>query len=479
MRRTRPDFRFAHARGALPVLGHAVRAWRAPLSFLHSLSEQGDLVHVRLGRKSVYLACHPELADQVLRDPHRFDTGGPGKDELRELFGDGILTCPNAVHKRVRRLVQPSLQQARIARFITTMVATADAMTDAWRSGVPLDVTREMTDMAAMTGVHAMFAAEFTEHFRDEVHTCLRAINKAVYYEVLTTTLGVQWLFRHRTLQFHRTLARYKQVVDEVISLYRHSGKDHADILSVLLAAQDETDEPMSDHEVRENVINMFTAATAAGPASTMVWALHLLDLHPDIARRVQHEIDSVLGDDPPDESTVRRLELTRQVVLETLRLYPHAWLITRCVAKPVELAGQILPPGTSVVVSPYQLHRQPRLFPDPERFDPDRWAHGTPGPHGAYIPFSNGSRQCPGKHFALTEVVVVLARVLQNWTLHGEAVSSSPAAPRVDIMLEAPPLVMTPQLRTSRTAFAPYRWSPNFAAFRGPVRPSGLPRFP
>ncbi|MET9381324.1 cytochrome P450 [Streptomyces sp. NPDC002928] len=452
MSRTRSDFRFADAPGALPGLGHTLRVWRTPLSFLSSLPSQGDLVRVRIGRQPVYLACHPKLADQVLRDSHTFDKGGPAHDEVRELLGDGIVTCPNAAHKRVRRLVQPAFQRTRVAGHITTMAARADAMTGAWRSGVPLDVTREMTDMAMTIGVRAMFAAEIAEHYRDETHACLDAIIKGIHREAFASALGVQWLFRHRTRRFHGALARYKQVVDEVITAYRRSDAEHADILSMLLAARDDDGEPMSDHEVRENVINIFAAATAPGHASAMAWALHLLDRHPDIARRVQQEIDSVLAGDPPDESAVARLELTRRVVLETLRLYPQSWLLTRCVATPVELAGRSLPPGTSVVVSPYQLHRQSGLFPDPERFDPDRWADGTPGPRGAYIPFGNGSRKCPGDTFALTEIVVVLARVLQNWTLRGKAGSSGPMVPRVTTMLQAPPLVMTPQLRGSRS---------------------------
>lgn len=448
---TRSDFRFAHAPGALPGLGHALRIWRTPLPFLCSLPAHGDLVHVRLGRQSVYLACHPELVDQVLRNSRTFDKGGPAHDEVRALLGDGIVTCPNAVHKRVRRLVQPAFQRTRVSAYITPMVAMVDAMTGAWRPGVPLDVTREMTDMATMTGVRVMFAAEIAEHYRDETHACLQAIIKGIHREAFTSALGAQWLFRRRTRRFHRALARYKQVVDEVILAYRRSSAEHADILSMLLTARDDAGDPMTDHEVRENVINIFAAATAPGHASAMVWALHLLDRHPDIARRVQHEIDGVLGEDPPDESAVQRLELTRHVVLETLRLYPQSWLLTRSAATPVELAGRILPPGTSVVVSPYQLHHQPHLFPDPERFDPARWADGTPGPRGAYIPFGNGSRKCPGDTFALTEIVVVLARVLQNWTLQGEASSSGPVLPRVSTMLQAPPMVMTPRPRGSR----------------------------
>ncbi|MBZ4321422.1 cytochrome P450 [Streptomyces huiliensis] len=406
---------------------------------------------MRLGRQPVYLACHPELVDQVLRNSRTFDKGGPAHEEVRALLGDGIVTCPNAVHKRVRRLVQPAFQHTRVAGHIATMVAMADAMTGAWRPGVPFDVTREMTDMAMAVGVRAMFAAEIAEHHRDETHACLQAIIKGIHREAFTSALGAQWLFRRRTRRFQRALARYKQVVDEVILAYRRSGAEHADILSMLLTARDDAGDPMADDEVRENVINIFAAATAPGHASAMVWALHLLDRHPDIARRVLREIDSVLGGDPPDESAVRRLELTRHVVLETLRLYPQSWLLTRCVAAPVELAGRALPPGTSVVVSPYLMHHQPGLFPDPERFDPARWADGTPGPRGAYIPFGNGSRKCPGDTFALTEIVVVLARVLQNWTLQREGASSSPVLPRVSTMLQAPPMVMTPRPRGSR----------------------------
>ncbi|MER5748320.1 cytochrome P450 [Streptomyces sp. NPDC002088] len=455
MSRTRSDFQFAHAPGALPGLGHALRIWRTPLSFLCSLPSQGDLVRLRLGRQPLYVVCHPELADQVLRDSHTYPKGGPGYAQMRTLLGDGIVTCPNAKHKRTRRLLQPPFQRTRVADYIPTMVETADAVTGAWRSGVPCDVMREMTAVAAMIGVRTMFAAEITEHYRDETHACIEEIIGGIHHEVLTSALGVRWLFPHRTRRFHRALTRYEQVIDEVILAYRRSGGEHADILSMLMAARDDAGEPMSDREVRDNVINMFTAATAAGRASAMVWALHLLDRHPAIARRVQHEIDSVLGGDPPDDAALRRLELTRHVVLETLRLYPHGWLILRSVATPVELAGQILPPGTSLLVSPYQLHRQPRLFPDPERFDPDRWATEAPGPREAYIPFGNGSRKCLGEAFALTEIVVVLARVLQGWTLHGQAASSRPVVPRVNALLEAPPLVMTPQPRTSRMTAA------------------------
>ncbi|MFD7341966.1 cytochrome P450 [Streptomyces violascens] len=455
MSSTRSDFRFAHAPGALPGLGHALRIWRTPLSFLCSLPSQGDLVRLRLGRQPVYVVCHPELADQVLRDSHTFPKGGLGYAQTRTLLGDGLFTCPNAEHKRTRRLLQPPFQRTRVADYIPAMVETADAVTEAWRSGVPCDVMREMTAVAAMIGVRTMFAAEITEHYRDETQDCIGEIIGGIHHEVLTSALGVRWLFPHRTRRFHRTLTRYEQIIDAVILAYRRSGEDHLDILSMLMTARDDAGEPMSDREVRDNVITMFTAATAAGRASAMVWALHLLDRHPDIARRVQHEIDSVLGDEPPDDAALQRLELTRQVVLETLRLYPHGWLIPRSVATPVELAGQILPPGTNLLVSPYQLHRQPRLFPDPERFDPDRWATEDPGPRGAYIPFGNGSRKCLGEAFALTEIVVVLARVLQNWTLHGQATSSRPVVPRVNTLLEAPPLVMTPQPRTSHMTAA------------------------
>lgn len=290
------DFRFAHAPGALPGLGHALRIWRTPLSFLCSLPSQGDLVRLRLGRQPLYVVCHPELADQVLRDPHTYPKGGPGYAQTRTLLGDGLFTCPNAKHKRTRRLLQPPFQRTRVADYIPAMVETADAVTGAWRSGVPCDVMREMTAVAAMIGMRTMFAAEITEHYRDETQACIGEIIGGIHHEVVTSALGVRWLFPHRTRRFHRTLTRYEQIIDEVILAYRRSGEDHADILSMLMTARDDAGEPMSDREVRDNVITMFTAATAAGRASAMVWALHLLDRHPDIARRVRHEIDSVLG---------------------------------------------------------------------------------------------------------------------------------------------------------------------------------------
>ncbi|MER5782575.1 cytochrome P450 [Streptomyces mobaraensis] len=450
---TRSAFRFAHAPGSLPGLGQALRIWRTPLTFLCSLPAQGDLVRVRLGRRRLYVVCHPELADRVLRDSRTFPKGGPGYAQMRTLLGDGIVTCPNARHKRTRQLLQQPFLRTRVGDYVPAMVETTDAVTGTWRPGVPFDVMREMTAVAAKIGLRTMFAAEVPEHFRDEAHVCIEEIIAGIHREVLTSALGVRWLFPRRTRRFHRALTRYRQIVDEVILAYRGSGAEHADILSMLLAARDDAGEPMSDREVRDNVINMFTAATAAGRASAMVWALHLLDRHPEVARRVRHEIDSVLGDGPPDESAVRRLKLTRHVALESLRLYPHGWLIIRRVATPVELAGRLLPPGTNLVISPYQLHRRPDDFPDPDRFDPDRWAAETAGPREAFIPFGNGSRKCLGEAFALTEIVVVLARVLQGWTLRGQPDSAGPVVPRVNALLEAPSLVMTPRPRTVRAS--------------------------
>lgn len=199
---------------------------------------------------------------------------------------------------------------------------------------------------------------------------------------------------------------------------------DRADLLSVLLAPPQPAADPVnaghdeprrSDIEIIDQVISFFMAGSDT-VAATLAWALDLLARHPDVQQRLHAEVDA-LPCGPARFDNLPDLALTQQVITETLRLYPPGWLIMRRTTGDSRLGPHPVPAGTTVICSPYILHHRPDLYPDPERFDPDRWTHRTP-PRHTFIPFGGGARKCIGDTFARTEITLVLATIAAHWKL-------------------------------------------------------------
>jgi cytochrome P450 len=224
--------------------------------------------------------------------------------------------------------------------------------------------------------------------------------------------------------RYHQARTRLRQTLTELITRRRASNTDRNDLLSALLSARDGDREGgsqgLSDTEIADQAVTFF-AAGAESTATAVAWALHLLTQHPDIYDRLHTEVDTVLAGRPATHADVPRLDLTHRVITETLRLWPPAWMFTRTVTADTQLGEHHLPAGTTIVYSPYLLHRHPGLYERPDRFDPDRWLPDrSQGLHrDAFIPFGAGARKCIGDTFALTEAILALATVTTRWHLH------------------------------------------------------------
>jgi cytochrome P450 len=220
--------------------------------------------------------------------------------------------------------------------------------------------------------------------------------------------------------RFDTATRELHQVLDRVIAAARKAGADdEPDVLSTLLAARDpETGEPLTDAEIRDELGTILFAGAEA-TASTLAWAIHEIARNPDIEERLVAEIHSVVGDGPVTFEHVTQLPLLRRVLDETIRLHGVTLLMRRTI-EPVELAGFTLSPGTEVAFSLYALHRDPRAYADPERFDPDRWLpeRSVGRPREAFVPFSAGNRKCIGDAFAWTAIIIALATILPRWQL-------------------------------------------------------------
>jgi cytochrome P450 len=237
--------------------------------------------------------------------------------------------------------------------------------------------------------------------------------------------------------RYKRAVATLDRLIYRIINERRRTAADRGDLLSMLLLARDDEDNgaPLTDTQVRDETMTLFLAGHET-TANALTWTWHLLSQHPDVEQRLHQEIDAVLDDRQADADDVARLPYTRMVLAESMRCYPPAWGIGRRAIEDVEIGGYTIPRGTVVLFSQYLLHRDPRFFPEPERFDPDRWLpeRQQARPRFAYFPFGGGNRVCIGESFAWMEGILVLATLARRWRL--ERLETSPVPTRALITL-------------------------------------------
>ncbi|MFG3039788.1 cytochrome P450 [Streptomyces sp. NPDC048330] len=414
------DFRsIPTAPRALPLLGHVVPLLRDPLAFLNSLPAHGDLVRIRLGPLGIVVICDPELTRRALLDDRVFDKGGPLYDRLREVIGDGVVSCPHQEHRRLRRLSQPAFHAARLPDYARIMSACVRETTDSWSAGQILDVPAEMMATSSRIITATLFSDTLSpaEHGRlvGDVTTVVESLYRRMFLIPPLDRLPTPGNRAHLSAR-----ARLHATVERLIAERRADGADHGDLLSSLVAAHDpEDDRPgMTGAEISDTIVS-FVLAGIESTAATLSSAVDLLARHPDVEQRLHDEVDSVLGAAPATHADVPRLPLTGRVVTETLRLRPPGWFFTRAVTADTDLGGYLLPAGTSVAYSPYLIHHRPDLYPDPEAFTPDRWASPHPQPpRHAFLPFAAGARKCIGDSFSMVEATLALATIASRWRL-------------------------------------------------------------
>jgi cytochrome P450 len=254
----------------------------------------------------------------------------------------------------------------------------------------------------------------------------------------MVTPALLRGLPTRRKRQYDRARDRLSATIAQIIAERRADPKDHADLLSTLLGAVDEESKDgqkqLSDTELADEALTFFLGGMET-TAITLAWAMHLLATHPDIQRRLQDETDSVLAGGKLDPAHLPSLGLATRVVTEALRLYPPAWMMTRTLREDAELDGVRLKRGSTLVLSPYLLHRRPDLYAEPDRFDPDRWLGAQPD-RASYIPFGAGPRKCIGDQFALNEAILALTAVVARWEL--APVGDKPFQPKVETSLSS-----------------------------------------
>jgi len=432
-------------------LGHPI------LLFEHLHRTYGNIACYQLFGTPIVFLNDPEYIREILINQGSSFVKERTVRRMKVLLGEGLITSDDPIHIRQRRIAAPAFHRQRIAAYGDQIVACAALQSERWsqrpNSAEPIDIAAASMELSLEIVARTLFDTEVTDDIRsinDEVNTIMGLYNFIVAFPriELFMRLPIPGI-----MKFRRSKARLDAVVDRLIREHKEAtaaGKpDPGDLLSMLLASRDEQADAqgnftgMSDEQVRDEVLTIFLAGYET-VANALTWTWYLLSQNPDVEAKLHAELDAVLGiEDPgaprldsetweespstppkrrlPTLSDYPNLKYTEQVFAESMRLYPPAWAMGRMSTKPVKLGEYLIPPGAHFFFSQYMMGRTEEYFPDPLRFDPDRFsaANKATRPKFTYFPFGGGSRQCIGESFAWMEGVFSIATLAQRWHLN------------------------------------------------------------
>ena len=383
-------------------------------------AEYGDVVGFRVGRQRFALLNHPDHVEDILVTRARLFRKGRALERAKRLLGEGLLTSEGAYHLRQRRLAQPAFHRQRIAGYGETMIAHAGRTAERWQDGAEIDAAAEMNRLTLTIVGETLLGTDVASDaggVRTAVAAVLDAfpITMSPFAPVLER-LPLPAMRRYRSAQ-----ATLDRLVYRIIGERRSAG-DRGDLLSMLLLSRDEESDDgagMTDRQLRDEVMTIFLAGHET-TANALTWTWTLLARYPEVERALHGELESVLANRPLDSGAAAHLPYTRRVIAESFRLYPPAWGIGRRAVEDFTIGGYMVAKDTVVLVSQFLVHRDARYYPDPQRFDPDRWLPEgqVSRPKFAYFPFGGGNRVCIGESFAWQEAVLVLAALARRWRL-------------------------------------------------------------
>lgn len=417
-RRTRPPGPRLHTLRIL--FGRREGGVNGPLPFLEYLQRNyGDVVALRFGLTRIYALFDPHAIEELLVGHQKKLIRDKMSTELAFMLGEGMLTSEGEPWRRQRKMAAPSFTRKHISSYADAMVGAAHRELDTWHEGgrrdVHADMMRMTLDIVAETlfggvgggserKVGAALEVAMTE-FDRRANTWRRVIPRG-------------W----PTPAFRRIQAVVKDV-DEVlhgaIAARRADGTPGDDLLWRLLEARDEDGRPLDDRGLRDAVATLFLAGHET-TALTLAYALWLLAREPYVQEQLFAEVDAVLGDRPARVEDLPELRWVDAIVRESMRLYPPAWAIGRETLEDVAVGDYVFEKGSQVLIPQWIVHRDPRWFPDPLGFVPERWFQERTKklPKFAYFPFGGGPRTCIGNHFAQMEAVLALASIAQRYAM-------------------------------------------------------------
>jgi len=389
---------------------------RDPIALFRRAAERGDVVRLPLSRHPVYLINHPDLIKDVLVTRHKQFKKGRGLERAKMLLGEGLLTSEGDLHLRQRRLVQPAFHRERIAAYGEAMTFYSGQIGARWRDGATIDMAGEMMRLTLAIVGKTLFDTEIQSE-ADEIGGAMGEVIALFQLLLLPLPDFLENLPLPVVRRARKARARLDRTIYRLIAEHR-AGDDRGDLLSMLLLARDEYDGGhMTDRQIRDEAMTLFVAGHET-TANALTWTWYLLSQNPSAEAKFHAEVDTVLAGRMPTAADLPRLPYTRRVFAESLRLYSPAWVVGRRALTDYAVQNYLLPAGSIVLPSQAVTHLDARFFPDPYKFDPDRWTPEAEAarPKFAFFPFGGGPRVCIGEQFAWMEGILTLATLAQKW---------------------------------------------------------------
>jgi cytochrome P450 len=389
------------------------------LGFLRELADgYGDVVEIHMLGRPWFLINHPEDIETCLVKEAR----SMGRDEyvtvLQRALGLGLLTSDGDLWKRQRKLMSQAFVPKRIQSYADTMVSVTGAAIRSWKNGEEINLHAEMSRITMEVVAEVLFGAGVGATDGETVRAAMEVINEFYANSPEAVLKLPAWIPTPRNARMKRAVAQIDELIFRIIAR-RRAGEPRDDLLGTLLAAQDDDGSKMTDRQLRDEAVTLFLAGHET-TALALAHTFYLLSKNPEVARKLHAEIESVLGGRAPTAADVKALVYTDRVLKESMRLFPPAWTTGREALADIEVRGHRIPKGAQLLFSQWVVHQDPRWFPNPEGFDPDRWSSERVAdlPRFAYFPFGGGPRVCIGNHFAMMEASLLLAVIAQRFRL-------------------------------------------------------------
>lgn len=342
---------------------------------------------------------------------------GRDNDNLKFLLGNGLLTNKGDFWMKQRRLMQPIFHKQRLQGFVQKIAESTHNMMDEWEGSKQIDVHSAMTKLTLDIVGQTLMSANVSGEFK-KVTDAVGIVMEGMIGRTRSFVRLPYWLPTERNIAMKKNRAILDETIRDIINNRRADTKQYDDLLTMLLEVEDaDTAERMTDDQLRDEVITIFLAGHET-TANALAFAFYLLAKHPEAQERIANEVKTVIGDAELSYEQLNKLEYTTMVVKEAMRLYPPAWGIVRQAAQDDVIDGYKITKGDTIVLSPYAVQRNERVWPEPAKFDPERFSaeRGKAIHRYAWFPFGGGARLCIGNNFAMMEMQIIVALVCSKY---------------------------------------------------------------
>ena len=392
-------------------------------TFVQIARQYGDIIRFK-GLYTAYEVHRPEEIEHVLQHNQQNYRKGRNYKEMKSTMGEGLIVSEGETWRRQRRMAQPFFNRQQIASFAQVITDSAREMLARWQpyaeNGTPFDVNSEMLRLTLGIVGQTLFSIDLSRE-ADALHHAFITVSKHKMRRLMSVIRLPESWPTPGNRKFHAAMRTADRIIYGLIAERRRAKGQSNDLMSKLMNARDEeTGEQMSDKQLRDEAMTIIGAGYET-ITQALSWTWYLLAKHPEVERRLRAELDRVLNGRAPVFADLAELKYTAMVFQEAMRLYPPVWAFSRTAINDDELGGYHIPAGSDVFLLPYITHRHPEFWDDPERFDPERF---TPEriaarPRFAYFPFGGGARICIGNNFAMMEAQLIIATVMQRYSLH------------------------------------------------------------